>query len=363
MHDMGRNRKRRNASLPPNLYENGSGYYTYRHPRTGKKYGMGGDRQAAIVAARHLNSELAPLPDLAERILDRPARETFADFLDWFEAEQLPTLDLSKDSFAEYRRKLPYIRASLGDIEVDAITVANVANFLDKFPPTQSNHYRSILVILFKQAIARGLCERNPAEMTLKRKQQRQRARLSLEQFNAIREYAPAWLKNAMDLGLKTLQRRGDLAALKWEQVHDGYIWIQQQKVERYGSGNLKIRITSEIENILIRCRDEIESHYVIHRVPERRVKAEGRNDPTAVLPDMISKAFLKARVASGLFDESDEARTLPSFHEIRSFGADLYKQAGIPTEKIQALLGHTSIKMTEDYLKGHRVRWSEIDL
>lgn len=352
--NMGRNRNRRNATLPPNLYENGGGYYTYRHPRTGKKYGMGKDRQAAIIAAKHLNSELAPVPDLADRILAEP-QETFADFIDWFEQQRLPTLKIADSTRRDYRQKLPHIRTALGNIEADAITVAHVARFLDQYPATQSNRYRALISILFKHAIARGLCETNPATATLKREETIQRARLTFGQFQAIRQHAPAWLKNAMDLALKTLQRRSDLAALKWEQVKDGYIWIQQQKVERHGSGNLKIRITPEIKTVLDRCRADAAGEHILNWQPEQ-------NAP-AMHPDMMTKHFLKARAACGLFDEDAPARTLPSFHEIRSLGASLYEKEGRPHELIQALLGHTNERMTAHYLTGHGVKWAEIEL
>ena len=217
--------------------------------------------------------------------------------------------------------------------------------------------------MLFKHAKARGLCDRNPAADTLKRDVEKQTQRLTLDAFHAIHAAAPTWLKNAMDLGLKTLQRRGDLLALKWEQVREGYIWIQQQKVEKYESGNLKILITGEIENILNHCRDEIESQYVIHRRPEKRRHAQGRDDITAVTPRFLSQAFMNARDASRFYSASASPSTLPGFHEIRSLGAVLYEDAGTPTKTIQALLGHTSEKMTEHYLKGHKIRWSEVNL
>ncbi|SEH04316.1 Uncharacterised protein [Candidatus Venteria ishoeyi] len=359
---MGRNRKRRNSTLPPNLYEVGNGYYVYRHPRTGRKYGMGKVRAAAITAAKHLNSELAPLPGLAERILGEKKQESFANFLAWFQDKMLPTLELADSTRREYQNKISYIHTALGHYQTTAITVADVACFLDDYPPTQSNHYRSVLIILFKHAIARGVCEVNPAAATMKRKQKKIQQRLTKQAYDAIYVVAPVWLQNAMDLGLLTLQRRSDLAALNWEQVKDGYIWIQQQKVEKYGTGNLKIRITPEIQTILDRCQDGILSAHVLHRQPQKRRQAQGRDDFTAILPDMITKEWAKIRKKSGYYATDSDPRTLPGFHEIRSLGASIYEESKSKAI-VQALLGHTSEKMTEHYLQGHKVNWAEVEL
>jgi integrase len=74
-------------------------------------------------------------------------------------------------------------------------------------------------------------------------------------------------------------------------------------------------------------------------------------------LPDFISKQLKKARDKSGYYkDLPVDAR--PGFHEIRSLGSKLYKDVGIDP---QALLGHTSAKMTKHYLDGHGVQWTEV--
>ena len=361
---MGRSRKPRNAHLPPNLYENGTGYYIYRHPQTGKKYGMGKRRAQAIEAAKYLNAELLNPPSLSERVLARtqsPEQQTFGEFVDWFEQDMLPTLGLAETTCKEYRNRLVHIKAALGSQLPIEMTVSDIALFIDNYSPQQSNNYRSLLNTLFKHAIARGLCENNPADATMKKKVRVMRQRLTLEAFTAIRTHAPQWMQNAMDLALLTLQRREDIAALQWTQIKDGAIWVQQKKVEKWGSGNIKIPLTPAIEQILERCRDGVPSHHVIHRQPQRRVKATGRTDANAVLPNMITKTFSKARKTSGFYAPELESAALPSFHEIRSLGALLYEEAGMPKTRVQALLGHTSEAMTDTYLDRHKIRWNEV--
>ncbi len=358
---MPRTRKKRTRDLPANLYETGNGFYRYRHPQTKRWHGMGSNRRDAIASAHKLNSELLPAPDRTAKIL-KP-RPTLNTFLNTWENEILPSQPLAEETRKWYLRKLPHIRKALGHLAVDTITVGDCATFLDSYGnTTQSNHFRAMLSIIFKQAIAKGLCSDNPAAATLKKRVKVQRQRMTLEQFHAIRAHADDWLQNCINLGLLTLQRREDLASLMWSDVHDGFIWIQQRKVEKWGTGNLKIRITPEIQAILDRSNDGVESEHVIHRRAHRRVHAAKRTDLNAVLPGLITKHFAAARLASGIFPSDQASATLPSFHEIRALGANQLEAQGKPPELIQALLGHTTKAMTDVYLDRHQIRWVEVD-
>jgi integrase len=74
---------------------------------------------------------------------------------------------------------------------------------------------------------------------------------------------------------------------------------------------------------------------------------------PFQVNADYLTKAVAKVIDASGAFNGYAEEEK-PSLHELRSFGAHLYEEAGYPKKYIQALLGHANAKMTEHYLDGH---------
>lgn len=50
-----------------------------------------------------------------------------------------------------------------------------------------------------------------------------------------------------------------------------------------------------------------------------------------------------------------------PTFHEIRSLGGALLKEAGWTNEQIQALMGHSNVAMTEHYLGGHEAPWQAV--
>lgn len=67
---------------------------------------------------------------------------------------------------------------------------------------------------VFAFAVAKGLCERNPAELTLVKKEaEKKRQRHTVEGLNKILRYVgtPVWLKRAIRLGLLSFQQREDI--------------------------------------------------------------------------------------------------------------------------------------------------------
>ena len=69
---------------------------------------------------------------------------------------------------------------------------------------------------------------------------------------------------------------------------------------------------------------------------------------------DMLTREFARVRDTLDTFKQLP-APAKPSFHEIRSLGADLYRRSGRAEADIQRLLGHTTAAMTAHYLDGHR--------
>ncbi len=109
---------------------------------------------------------------------------------------------------------------------------------------------------------------------------------------------------------------------------------------------------------VINRCNDAIDSPFLVHRVLKRMSSKKGAKEKehyTQLTSDYISRAFSMLRDKTGLFSELDP-KNRPTFHEIRSLGIALYKDAGIDP---QALAGHTNPKMTNEYQKGHNIKWT----
>lgn len=264
---------------------------------------------------------------------------------------------LSARTLQDYHNKLQHILHAFGDQPINTITVRAVADFLAPYPATQANRYRSLLVNLFKYAAAQGLIEKNPAAQTLNKKVVKKRHRLSWDDFQAIYQIAPSWLKNAMDLALLTTQRREDIVNLKFSDIKDGYLFVIQNKTKKHGqAAYLKIKMGPSLCQVIERCRDDTVSPFLIHRIPGRRVPLKkNQYHRTYVTPDYLSKSFQKCRDTTTRFAHC-KPEERPTFHEIRSLAIKLYEECGHDAQK---LAGHTHRAMTEHYKKGHDIEWT----
>jgi len=346
---MARPRKKGRRDLPINLYVDARGFYSYKHPITKRTHGMGSNRNNAVSASRELNSILTKEKDLVSSVLGEKDRSV-SEIIDYYIFQILPQRDYADNTLKLYTEKANHIKEHFKQVPINHITVLEIANFLNLYPDRSSNQHRQIFIQIFKHAVGKGLVDENIAEKTLPKIEKKQRKRLSLEQFELIYRNAPLHIQNAMDLSLITLQRRSDISKMKFSDIKDGYLYVIQEKTKKHDTSYLKIKITNELQLIIDKCKDDIDSPYIIHK---RKLNNQNKlMHKTFVSPRMITEGFSNAMKKSGISNTS--------FHEIRALGIKLYKDKGIDPQK---LAGHSSSKMTKNYDSGHdEIRWIDID-
>ncbi|WP_347460956.1 phage integrase Arm DNA-binding domain-containing protein [Acinetobacter sp. ANC 7454] len=366
---MARPRNSKNKDLPANLYRGEGNSWRYRHPVTGKFHAMGSDKAKAVIAARKLNELLIPTEDLVSKVL---GGVYFKDFADTFlqNKRRKDGKPLSQTSYQNYGWYLEKCKEKWGELRLDQITLLMVNQHLDSLPPSSSNSCRSILVDLFNVAMSKGLCPDNPAEATLVKHSQRQRKRHTVEGLALIREHSPLWLQNAIDLALLTTQRRIDIIKMKWTDIHDGYLHVAQEKTTdapdddfdiMEGAGYVRIKIDVELQKVLDRCKGDVVSPFIIHRVPIKSGKPSKKVKEhwTQIDKQYVSHEFLKAVKKSGAYPDL-KGRQIPTFHEIRALAIFLHKKAG---KSAQTIAGHATEKMTKHYESGHEIIWNDVDV
>lgn len=353
---MGRKRLAKNKGFPPNLYQNPAGYFYYKNPQTKQQKGLGRDRAHAFSEARAANAVLATMKpsSLADWVAGK-TDYTLAGWLPvyrqlWLEkVEPRPATIAASDS---YLRRLA--ESDMANRQLAQISTAMIAQYLDAYKVERgapsAKQMRSKLSDVFRWAETQGLIEagRNPVTATRAHKVNVVRERMSLEQFMAVREHAPVWLRNAMNLALVTGQRREDVLTLKFSDWKDGRLHLIQGKtggkVRLALDGNVGLRAAGlTLADVVRECRDAVASQYLVHHSrhggvvkPGHRVSGSGAGD-----------AFIAARTAAGI--EAEEGRTPISFHEIRSLAERLYRdQYGAAFA--QAIMGHKTAEMTERY-------------
>ena len=348
-----RPRKKRNSGLPPNLYANGRAF-KYRRPDTGTWHGMGVDRAKAVAAANQLNGLLMAGGDLVADVMGDSV--SLNGFLDYYEAQVLPPRELAQATLDLYAVRFRQIRAALGERDVAQITIGMVSAFLDSLTPRASNQARAILADLLNHAAAKGLVADNPAEATIPRPEKKARRRHTVAGVQAIYAVAEPWLQNAIDLALLTAQRREDITTMRFDDIWDDALHVAQHKTRRASdAGWIRLPMTPQLKALVARCRDEVPSPFLVHRIPDRRIKSSLHW--TQVSNHYLTRAFKEARDAANPYPDWGPEEQ-PGFHKLRALSLHLYKKAGKDGQK---LAGHSTRKMTKNYEADHEeVVWTE---
>jgi len=339
MQIVGRRRYAKNRDLEPHVKRDSRGYLSLVHPKLKKAYTFGKDLEKANSTARAINAHFAKA-DFAIRSILEPSWPTFGDVLDRYVKEHVPGLTWSDSYRAEQLRKIKLFR-KYGQTTYNATDIRFFNELIDaEFSGGGKRHATFLLRLIDRFAVGKGMRKFNVADgILIAKKTKRKRNRIKdLEQFYAIEKEAPAWLKRAMRLALITLQPREVICSWKLPKASAETI-----KAVRGKTGALiEIRIGASLRKLFMECRISalsLGSRNLICRSP-------AKGSSVSIKPDMLTRFFAKAVEDSGLW-ESDP----PTFHEIRSLGARLYKERGMPESEIQALLGHTKADTTKIYL------------
>lgn len=347
----------------------GASYYSWKHPRTGKEYGLGSDFKEAAAQAREANISLRNQPSAAPLILSTRIADTgnlMDAWLDKFKAilDQRP----GKKKNSEERsastnridaRRIDVLREHFKGKIVSLVSTRDCSDLIQKYQDAGKQRsaadIRGFMVDCFKEAEAAGWIARgsNPAEITKARTPKTKRARLTLANYKMLLDSSTGWLRSALLLALVTGQRVGDVAKMEYSQVQNGFLSVQQIKT------GARIKIPTEIEllgyslaKVIKQSRGIVGAKTIVHQTEKT-----GRSAPGAALHEMtISRAFT-ALVRDKL--KPDWEGTPPTFHEIRSLSKTMHTANGVDT---LMLLGHGSEKTAAIYADP-RSGWTEIKI
>lgn len=361
---MARPRSALNARLPVNLSLHATGVFRYVHPITKRHHYVGNDRAVAIQTANAANAKLIPRTSHLEKILNN--RHRLVEAIDLFEKEGIPARNWKPKTLKDYMWYLGRIRADIGARDVESIQVKDCAEYLRKVTESlrARKQYRSILVWVLDGAVTEGWIAQNPASHTKVAKAKRQRPRLTVEDFEALHEMAEPWLQRAMEIGLYTALRRGDVVNLRFDAIRDGYLFVIPEKTEDSSNHRLKFLLHGGLAETVDRCRDQNPSPFLIHSIPKRlppKSKQGGlRQHHMQVTPEQLTRSFAALVKKSGRWPEKGAN---PCFHELRSLASDMARKAGYTIDQMQSWMGHASEDMTKEYLKGHDAPWTDVEV
>lgn len=162
------------------------------------------------------------------------------------------------------------------------------------------------------------------------------------EVFNAVYNMADQPLRDALDLAYLTAQRPADVIKMSEEDIHNGVLEVQQGKTGK----KLRINIKGALSQLLMRIRDR-KRPLKVHSL--RLIVNEAGRSITA---ETIRSRFDKARIkAAAEHPRLAAAIKNYQFRDLRAkAGTD--KEAAGDISQAQKLLGHSSVVMTEHYVR-----------
>lgn len=344
-------------------------YYSWKHPETGKEFGLGYVFADAANQARQANlallAEKSPKATLADRI-SGASLKTIDEWLDVFKGvlDRRPSKKNGGGSRAETTRAkddkfIAVMRDHFDGAVISKITTqechALVQKYLDADQERTAAAYRSFLIDCFKEAESAGWIPRgtNPAEIIKAPKPKTKRSRLSLESFKTVLDNSEGWARTSLLLALVTGQRESDIAAMEYDHVREGFLHVQQIKTGH------RIRIPVELQllghsirSIIKQSRGIVGAKHIVHQTV-----STGRSKPGAgIRKESIGREFTKLLRAHV---KPDWNGTPPTFHEIRALSKKMHQENGIDTLE---LLGHDSEETGRIY-SDPRGGWVEVKL
>ena len=241
---------------------------------------------------------------------------------------------------ADYRFALDKLIAKFGDAPLSEVRPSHVTLYIDQ-RSKQSKHRalreKAVLSMIFSWCMARDYCQFNPvAAIKTKRLPGRKHIYIEDEVMAAVYRHGSPALKDAIDLAYFTGQRPADVLAMAETDIRDGVLTFHQDKTGK----PMRLAIDGDLAALIARMLERKRQYPI--RALALLVDEHGRPMTKAKL----RSRFEAAREAAGEIAAGFQFRDLR-----RKAAADTKEQHGL--ESAKALLGHSSVVMTEHYAGG----------
>lgn len=272
-----------------------------------------------------------------------PKYMTCADWsVTYLQAVELRPLSASTKN--NRRASTKHIVASIGSLPIGSIKPLHIGKMIRDIAQRSPQCAKRALFEcrdFFNEAILAGIIDHNPATPIKPPAVKIQRQRLTLENWRAIRawsvEHQPPWVARMLDLALVTGQRRSDVVKMRFADVWDEHLHVEQFKT----STRLALPISLRLDALGRSIADVIEDCRRYAATGDALVRRQGGR-PLCLAS--LSARFEEAREGAGLTWATGSP---PTLHECRSLSERLYREQGVDT---RVLLGHKHQSMTDAY-------------
>jgi integrase len=291
--------------------------------------------------------------------------QTLKQFMEyWLDEVHKPAIRIS--SYVNYRSMLNnHILPELGHYRLRQLTVQHMESFYAK-KAKQGLSANTLKVIhgmvhnALAHAVYLNLVARNVADIakkSLPRQTRYEIQPLTREQAQKLLEQARGEKSEALlILAISTGMRRGELAALRWSDIHLEEGYLQVQRSARYAGKGYGLQITepkTRSSRRKIVLSSLVVEALLAHRARQDKIR-EAAGDAwqahNLIFCDRHGEYLDPDTLRNWLKKLLKEAG-LPSirFHDLRHSAATLLMERGVHAKVVQELLGHSSIMMTLD--------------
>lgn len=337
------------TKLPPRMvtrtYTNKSGQvwtgYYYQHPRDAqgkrKLTSLGDDLAAAKVKWAELEKRTAPA-DLTT------IAGVYAAWLEWTKDKTL--CDLAPRTIADRVKYWAQLKRIYADVPINALVPGHILPYFEaRSSKVSAKKELKFLSVLCNWARGKGLMRvPNPCTGLFVQMKAREGRDIYVEDMwlALVYKHGSDVIRDALDLAYLTGQRPADVKGLRWSQVKDGVLQIGQNKT----GAKLRIIIEGQLAVVLDRIR--------ARGIKGLTILADPTGQPLKEFGYFRSQ-FDKAR------DLAEQEAAELGIEFVRFQFRDLRPKAATDLDSLhslkaaQKLLGHTTERMTADYIRKRR--------
>lgn len=258
----------------------------------------------------------------------------------------------------EFSRVCRVIKEGFAAFDVAQVRPADIAVFVDQWEGQRSAQvYKARLSDFFAWASRKGLRNDNPAREVKVEKTDGRTRYITHEEFHKIRDAllvgddgrptpSGRMVQAYVDLCYLFYQRTTEIRLLKWSDVTGDSMLFQPTKTEKSSGAKVAVPITPAARAALEQAKaaGKIRSVYVIHTLHGQPYDAHG-----------LGTAWRRACQRAGVADAT--------LKDLRAKSATDAKKQGFTEEQISVGLAHTSVEMTQTYIREIEAVKSEIVL
>jgi integrase len=244
---------------------------------------------------------------------------------------------LGERAKAEYKTYIELLREKNGKQPIRTLSRRDVLAMRDSLQetPSKANHLVKVLRVVLNFAVDREMLDINPASRIKKLEEGDGWQAWPAPSLERAHKALTGPSRIAFMLALYTGQRKGDVLAMRWSDIQDGFIHVVQSKTKAKLAIPLHPALADELETVRQeRAKKKIAGMYIV-----------GRRDGGPLTESGFNRIWRRQQEKHGFKGLQ--------FHGLRKNATTALYEAECTPQQVQAITGHASLQMVEHYGKG----------